>query len=163
MGGPWDKHGALPLPHSLPSKTGGTPLEGLGVGAEEQDRSLRRGAVDGAADHLLHIRIRQNRSWLMTPQPAEDASTTRTPSASMAAFSAGADAVMPPASLPESASARSLVAAMTVIFRASGPMRCTAEVNTSMSMSGAANTTAPIRCTRGVGCSAHKAGAGFRA
>ena len=36
---------------------------------------------------------------------------------------------------------------MTVIVAASGPMRSTEEENTSMSMSGAANTTAPIRST----------------
>ena len=55
-----------------------------------------------------------------------------------------ADRVIPPASRPDSANARSFVEAMTVILPASGPMRVIADEKTSMSISGAANTTAPI-------------------
>ena len=60
----------------------------------------------------------------------------------MAAFSAAPTRVIPPAIRPDSANARSFVAVMTVILRASGPMRLIADENTSMSISGAANTTA---------------------
>jgi hypothetical protein len=86
----------------------------------------------------------RNKSWLMMPQPVSEASITRTPSRSMAAFSAAPTRVIPPASRPYSANARSFVEAMTVILPASGPMRLIADENTSMSISGAANTTAPI-------------------
>jgi hypothetical protein len=80
----------------------------------------------------------------MMPQPASEASITRTPSRSMAAFSAAPTRVIPPAIRPDSAKARSFVEVTTVILPASGPMRPIADENTSMSMSGAANTTAPI-------------------
>lgn len=62
----------------------------------------------------------------------------------MTAFSAAPTLVIPPAICPDNASARSFVAAITVILPASGPMRWIADENTSMSISGAANTTAPI-------------------
>jgi hypothetical protein len=51
---------------------------------------------------------------------------------------------------PDSANARSFVEVMTVILPASGPMRLIADENTSMSISGAANTTAPILSRNGV-------------
>ncbi len=51
----------------------------------------------------------RNKSWLMVPQPAWEASITRTPSCSMAAFSAAPTRVIPPAIRPDSANARSFV------------------------------------------------------
>ncbi len=42
----------------------------------------------------------RNKSWLMMPQPASEASMTRTPSRSMAAFSAAPTRVIPPANRP---------------------------------------------------------------
>src|SRR5215831_8016000 len=65
----------------------------------------------------------RNRSWLMMPHPICEASTTRTPRPSMAAFSEAPTRLMPPAIVPASASARSLVAVITVILPASAPMR----------------------------------------
>src|ERR1700739_2801065 len=84
---------------------------------------LMRAANQGAAQRPAHAaavsierRITRctsafdrNRSWLTMPQPESDASITRTPSLSMAAFSAAPTRVIPPANRPDSASARSLV------------------------------------------------------
>ena len=81
----------------------------------------------------------------MMPQPVSEASIARTPSRSMAAFSAAPTHIP-----PDSANARSFVEVMTVILPASGPMRLIADENTSMSISGAANTTAPILSRNGV-------------
>ena len=56
-----------------------------------------------------------------------------------------ADAGDPSGQPTDTASARSLVAVMTVIFDAIGPIRSTEDENTLMSISGEANTSAPIR------------------
>ena len=60
----------------------------------------------------------------MMPQPVSEASITRTPSRSMAAFSAAPTLVIPPASRPDSANARSFVEAMTVILPAGDGSDC---------------------------------------
>ena len=65
--------------------------------------------------------------------------------ASSRSRSAAPARTMPPARRLETASARSLVELMTVIFLASGPRRSRPRAKRSMSMSGAASTTAPMR------------------
>ena len=89
---------------SLPSQSSQNRVQAAAVSIERRI-TCRTSAFD------------RNRSWLMMPQPASEASITRTPSCSMTAFSAAPTRLTPPAICPDSASARSFVAAMTVILR----------------------------------------------
>ena len=65
----------------------------------------------------------------MMPPPNSDASATRTPSDSSRSRSAAPARTIPPASRLDTASARSLVELMTVIFLASGPSRSRPRAN----------------------------------
>ena len=60
----------------------------------------------------------RNKSWLTIPSPRPEASITLSPSRSSSACSTAPTRVIPPASRPDNASARSLVAATTVILDA---------------------------------------------
>src|SRR5262245_16240173 len=62
----------------------------------------------------MFMDILARQAALMMPQPVSEASITRTPSRSMAAFSAAPTRVIPPASRPDSANARSFVEALNL-------------------------------------------------
>ena len=119
--------------------------------------------IDRAAYHPLHFLIRKEQI-VVDDAPACIGSIDHAhPEPLDGGLLGSADPRHPAGgSRPDSANARSFVEAMTVILPASGPIGVIADENTSMSISGAANTTAPILPVT-VSPSRASADAGFRA
>ena len=114
------------------------------AGAGSSSRSIRRRrplAVDGATDDQPDLRIRQ-KQIVIDDAPALFRGIDHVQAQPLEyGLLGGADAG-DPSRYP---TPRSFVEVMTVMFDANGPIRSTEDENTSMSISGDANTTVPIR------------------